>query len=490
MAEHKCRWQDREGEWRDCHLELTGELEQYANFNGEGQCIFHANEKDPGEFRSALAKLIKRWRKNRADHWNFSGFTFVDYAYSERNRHPNLFKFGRFPAKVSFEGAFFKGNPSFQNAEFQGVVSFKSAEFLLWANFAKAEFHGDAYFQGAEFQHGDAYFQGVEFHGDAFFEEAEFQENVYFEEAEFQGWAYFRRARFEKDVYLELVSFALFGDFEDCWIAGKSLWIWPGEGVKLDKESKAEIKRGKLRFYNLSVTDDGELDFRNNVLQKDCELVFEDCDMSRVRLEGTDCTQIKFYANKWAKPHNRVLVGDENLAREERDIGTSKSPVPWNLIQITYQQLAKRFREDFNHQLANDFDRGVFECRREAAKAEGWRGLPALIWITAYKWISDYSGNLWRNFLWWAGLVVVFAMLYSWFTGGYFDWPIDSAALDHMWRMTAYSLKSAIAVVGTDAALFGIEATKEVALLSAIQKLLSGILITLFIFTVRRRFKH
>ena len=53
----------------------------------EGKCIFHCEKKDPQQFRNALAKQIRQWRKKKAWKWDFGGWVFVDVE--ERS---NLFR--------------------------------------------------------------------------------------------------------------------------------------------------------------------------------------------------------------------------------------------------------------------------------------------------------------------------------------------------------------------------------------------------------------
>ena len=359
-----------------------------------------------------------------------------------------------------------------------------------------------------------------------FSKEADFSYSKFLGEANFDrygfgGYASFKGVRSASTVH-----------FNACRLHGELAWQW----VEPEQNRNAEgnqIARGLLKFADIVFETNGLLDLRRNPLADDCRIKLENCDMSRVLLEGTNCTRIAFRDNRWPEADDRLfgfirakrrVVGDELRARaggakavhteinfvsiQEPDspkpiIFDSPPELPWRLVEITYQQLARRFREDFNHPLANEFDRGVFEVRRQHHQENmGWwpwekfRHKSQYLWISAYKYASHYSGNLLLPLAWSAVVILIFAFLYgaldpyhSWFqpylvfSGSDVDWR-------HVWAMFALSVRSALALSPAGGTADGLPLGEGHLTLQAIERVLSALFITLFIFTIRRRFRH
>jgi uncharacterized protein YjbI with pentapeptide repeats len=449
-------------------------------------------------------------------------FTEVDFNSAEFTREAD-FGSAQFTGGAGFISAQFTGDATFSSAKFTGEVYFTSVQFTRYASFESAQFREDTDFWSAQFSWyadfesarftGMVNFQSAQFTGDATFESAQFTGDAFFESAQFARVADFGSAEFHKDLGFEYVSFGILGDFSECKIRGHVRLLWPGEGKSRIRPTKgeedrsltasAEIQRGKLLLKHLQIEPPGILDLRRNSLAPDCELAIEDCDMERILLEGTDCTKIRFYNCEWTVALDRAMVGDEWLARpylkrnllkrvglvlricHRRRLGLlrqlARAHVDWSLVVLTYQQLARRFREDFNHSVANDFDRGVFEMKRLMNRRflARWFGLAA--W---YRYLSNYGASLIRPLAILAASVIVFAWLYRGTT--YPDIHENGA-----WTSRDYlGLSLQVTYLNRAGLEFARGNSIGVNIFMALQVVLTATLVALFIFAVRRRFRH
>ncbi len=211
--------------------------------------------------------------------------------------------------------------------------------------------------------------------------------------------------------------------------------------------------------------------------------------MHSILLEGTDCSKINFYNCTWPNIRGRWVAGDEYLewnsqypSTYQSDTYKCKKSVDSSRLAITYQQLAKNFREKFDHPKANDFDRGIFEMRRRAGfQRGGFRGLSNYALISCYKWLSNYSGSLLRPLLWLLVSIPLFAF-------AYLKISINSEVYKSFWN----SLKLSVQIASLNR--IGFETIRgdliRVDVLAALQVVCTATLVALFLFAIRRRFKH
>jgi hypothetical protein len=235
--------------------------------------------------------------------------------------------------------------------------------------------------------------------------------------------------------------------------------------------------------------------------------------MSHVLFQGTDCREIELYNVAfprwrewprwrrwlgWNEPenwcdHGRQLVGDEWMARHKPEF--YKERVPWGLISVTYQQLTDRYRKDLNHPAANDFERGIFECRFMSAKQNWKRDWRSILLLWCYKAASNFGGSILRP-AWIAAILTLMcawtygALINNWWVAWPWHWDIGAA-----WD----SIVTALRVVSLDRSWFSreVDASKMssfaravVSVIALVQTALTATLVTLFIFAIRRRFKH
>ncbi|MBU0508904.1 pentapeptide repeat-containing protein [bacterium] len=405
-------------------------------YRGGDKCIFHCEEKDPQEFRNELARQIRQWRNKGAGEWNFREWVFVD-----RQWEPNLFGRAVFPVNTVFGGAKFQTLACFVSARFKGFAFFNLAQFTKHASFGAAQFTGD--------------------------------------------------------VNLYHASFAVSANLTNVTTTGLVRLIWRGE----------EIKAGRLLLKSLCFksSPDGAqplLDLRNNELREDRKLIIKNTDLSRVLLTRTDCRQIEFYnIPKWAEWKGRRAVADEVFLRNDPTRFGKKSSdkeefdtPSWDEIAITYQQLVANFRKELDHPLANDFERGLFEARLMAAKEKGdWKNE----WLLGfYKCASDFSGSIWRPAYRLLSVILVCAIIYAGLLyGRELAWSASGIG-----NVIFKGLIAALRVASLDRGWFSNEVDWTLVnnvpfrfvltLVALLQTLFTAALVTLFIFSVRRRFKH
>lgn len=495
--------------YRDC---------QRAQLRDTGLCIFHApaSVKDPSEFEAELRAFLQDGRYHVFG-YNFSGFVFVSSS-----------------RKIQI----LKGLP------FKSTTSFREAVFCQWVDFTGTTFHGPADFSEAVFEK-EAEFVETRFIGDTYFNSARFKSGLWMQRATFEAMSVFNFCHLFKRILLDGVSFANLGLFTGCEIHGSVVYRWPGDMDKRGSDGKV-VPFGRLEISNPCFAAFNDiLDLGKNLLREQDQLtlskVREHGDMSHILLEGTDCTKVRFYDCAWPRLRSRNVVGDEYRARKwkrnlftllrlkfrqmirgklklRKRLHTTKQPTPWLLIAGTYEQLARRFHEDFNHVLGNDFDRGVFATRLLSTQGQTFIG--SKLWPLAFqpskKWIghtarstlcvtlkalkrffslgaffrytSFYGGSISLPFAWLLGITFLFAGLYQsivydgWLTLTNWIWPnkgliaaLRIAGLNRTWLVDELKGSTYELLVTT---------------LALAQVVITAILITLLIFAVRRRFKH
>jgi hypothetical protein len=390
----------------------------------------------------------------------------------------------------------------FYSTEFTEDISFAASVFRSIVNFSSSKFIRRTYFKSTIFRR-DAYFDKASFNSFADFSSAEFLQTAYFDIATFGKSSDFKSTTFSGSAYFRSVSFAILGNFDKCAIRNQVRWIWPGDGKKRDKEGNI-IERGVLRFTDLQFEEGSILDLRDNSFQDDCKLEIYDCKMKHIMLKGTDCTKITFYANAWPRYHGRIVVGDELEANKNRQRWYPRPEMKWNLIGITYQQLTRRFREIHEHKKANDFSSGVFEMQRLAPPISNrftrwiW-GDPHkapnnnIKWICRYllhflkrflslnsmfRYVSLYGISVIRPLLWLVVTTILFGAAYAVaFDSSLGDLLADALRVISVGRVEYEYLDRPEVGVGVE-------------FLKLLQRASAATLVALFIFAIRRRFKH
>lgn len=183
-------------------------------YRGGTECIFHAQEKDPQEFRNALAAQIRQWRNERAKTWDFRRWVFVDVERKGKfgSRLTNLFCNGVFPRGVSFFSATFTNSGNFSGARFFHDAAFSGTTFLSDADFSGAQYFGKADFFWSFFD-GNADFCGAVFRKQVRFPFTWFFTKLYFCDAVFIDGADFRDTYFLGKIHFGNAKFYKGADF-------------------------------------------------------------------------------------------------------------------------------------------------------------------------------------------------------------------------------------------------------------------------------------
>ncbi len=469
MSTHKCQYDG-------CDRPIY----QNPNFPTR-KCIFHCEEKDPQEFRNALARQIREWRSAKAKKWDFSGWMFVDI---ERKREyewqrSNLFRKAMFPADAVFENAVFVGTASLDHATFLGSANFTEVRFTGFANFFKCGFAGITSFEHTTFKEsahfrcavfdtelnrrpgirmGVVFFNRAAFLKDAVFKYAQFSVFASFEHTVFSGSGDFDAAILEANMNLSYASFGTLGSFSKIIVKNIVKLTWPGSGRIREMEGK-ERQPGKLSIEDVVFQESNPnrraiIDLRDNDLGGGARLAIRNTKMGRLLLSGTDCRLIE-WSNSSAydfgrrNPSTRRKLADEYYLINDPTVFGKDRP-QWDSVAVAYQQLTDRFRKDLNHPVANDFERGIFEARYMAAKQDWKTDWRSVILLSFYKGLSNFGGSIWRP-AWICGLIL---LLWSVFYGaiiykGEWGWPMD-------WSLALDSAVASLRVVSLDRHWFSV----------------------------------
>lgn len=177
-----------------------------ASFNG-------ANFSGYGGFNSATFSGDARFDSSTfSEGSDFKGAIFSGYSgfYNVTFSEEAAFSNATFSGSARFDSATFFGEASFNSATFSrdvsfksftifGYVDFSSATFSEGAGFGSATFSEDAFFNRAIFS-GEASFNSVTFSGYSSFDSAAFSREARFDGVTFSEEAKFDRARFAKPV--------------------------------------------------------------------------------------------------------------------------------------------------------------------------------------------------------------------------------------------------------------------------------------------------
>ena len=416
------------------HQDCSQELYQDSNYPTTDKCIFHAEQKDPLLFRTALTKQILLWRKEKKQYWDFRGFVFID-----REIRPNLFRNSVFPVSTDFEGASFKCSAIFESALFRHHVSFQSVIFAGTLDFRYTVFNKDANFRNVVLRY---------------------------------------------DADFSYASFLTYGDFLNCRIQGHVRFKWPGEGIC--RRNNKEVEPGTLQFDSPDIPEGCYLDLSNNSLAANCRLAIMNCnDMRRILLVGTDCTKIEFYNDQWVRIKGRLVVGDEYVASKESQVLKGVA-VDWGRIAITYEQLSKRYHDYYDYFRSNSFRNGYFEMRKRAEYVNGGlSGIANNVLITLYKVFSGYSSNLFRPIFWLLSFIcIIFPLIYA------ATKPVNTSIswLQNVEWLLHDSVKVSFLIRGD---LWILDITDLwIVILVALQRIVTFTLIALIILVIRRRFRR
>lgn len=509
-------------------------------------CIFHEQNLQTDQedtYRIKFTELIHTWIAEGKETWNFEGFWFppgIDLSNFEYPKEVS-FRRARFRGRVLFKEKTlhavdwsqceFSHGVRFERTSFAGIskwlelkcgngpLEFSGCSFaedfdLVGGSLdglivrGNSEFKGSVGFDGTQFM-GDVsldlvnfsgYFSlsrcsvyglffavGVRFGGVVRLDESTFLRGLFFHGSQLGELLSCEKAHFKERFELSCftlpssleMSYARFssvGLIHSCNIVKNVKLHWPGVGNAPTDAQGHPVERGTLIIENPDFGADTYLDISDNRSPSDSKFVLKSCDMSHILLRGSEVACVEFTdCQNWPSRGGRLVVADENILERSSDAEDL-----WKLA-ATYQGLVKNLG-DRDFRLANDFQAGVFESRRLAArKLLPKRGWNEFFWMSLYRLGSNYSTNMSRP-LWLLGaMVVTFAFAY-WRT----SWLPE---VDPLWP-NAFNVSLQVST------LFG--AGKEIVrdnsfvynLLVVVQAILTFACVSLFLLALRKTFRH
>lgn len=438
-----------------------------------------------------------------------------------------LFRRATFAGDSAFESAAFSGGANFVGATFAGIAGFHGAGFFGYANFNSATISGDAYFGQAAFS-GDAGFEGVIF-----------SEGTRFDAAAFSRNALFCRARFSKDARFDAAVFSGSAVFDGSTFSGNARF----DNARFERVATFSEDRSLGEpVENAVFKQDGS--FRNAVFEHQVAFSaqvaqpeggfagafygtrFADiADFSRSgppRPGTTDRNDgarmaVAFVEAFFEKTLILTDGSDQDAARAFRD-GTMKvvREIPAGaareelLDQLeagcrTVKIAMGKARDEVREQRYYRFQLQARHARKDTHWSERFFG-------RLYGLASDYGGSLGRPLMLLAGLAVVSGLFYWLWAAGLdlgvkadvaamrtrqsglglhdlfeaFSYAAARSLLANIWLAPQTDPQSWSAVfLNGHGAVWGF----AVRLASALQSILSGVLIFLFALAVRRRFQ-
>jgi uncharacterized protein YjbI with pentapeptide repeats len=375
--------------------------------NGE-KCIFHAETKDPNEFKAAFNQEFKDMEKKGK--FDFIGFIFPEIDFSNKIfSKPTDFVGATFQAETDFmraifkERVFFIGNEfqlqsaHFTEAQFEGIVAFVKTIFFV-TSFTDAKFHDFVLFDG------------VEFLGGVFFDGAEFQKGVSFKNTTFRRLANFQETTFKVSAsFFSGTTFQDEANFQSIF-QGEALF----DGVTfLNVSFTGAVFYGKITFVNcvfvgsavfngvLLTTDGSVLEFigdpqkpmpdlqqfwsrvETTIKKYELEEVWEEelndikdklnkimergrISLRNVSLRDTDMQKVRFLNVEWNREGlslgplrmERLVIYDEKLLKDVEE------PSNYEAVARIYWGLRRNYERNGRYAEAGDFYISEMEMRR------------------------------------------------------------------------------------------------------------------------------
>jgi uncharacterized protein YjbI with pentapeptide repeats len=499
-------------------------------------CIFHApnEEKKPTDFWEAFVRLYEKTvaefdnadpKGKRNIKLNCARFVFPRFvieAYFPRKVHVEAsflganFEYGAdfsqvvFYEDAFFSGAFFGGELNERekaeervnrNRALEVEAFFYGAEFRKSGMFNRTHFYCPAIFtavkQGGRVKNG-LYFLDSEFHdefrisecdikGDADFYGTTFEKNAEIVEATFHEDAIFAGTTFKGDAKFHGAEFYKKGIFDSTTFEKKIFLVGVASRFEKDDDGRRLYERGRGKI----VDPEAEVYLRNCDFLPGSKLVVDRTVLKKFSFANTrgleDFRIADFKGGVWKKPEEkRKVVYDEVLARR----GGEDDPTYEDAADV-YRRLRLNYETRLAYEAASDFHIGQMEMLLENPATSKLK--KSFLWW--YKWVSNFGESVGRPLIWFAGLWLLFAVV--WFFSGFpynggsvnFDltWPWLISANLEMAKDIEHSLLYSFKTFLTLPDLKGGVVSQTI---GAVQRLAGVSVITLFILALRRAFRR
>lgn len=413
---------------------------------------------------------------------------------------------------------------------FNGSAYFHASKIMGEATFDRVRFNGSAIYNGAIFNR-TASFRNTIFNGDVSFNGTGFIGNVNFSDLTFSGKAYFYNTIFSGDANFKDVTFIQYVGFwsaEFHGVVGFSNVIFNGSSEIRNVLICSRLVFGNckivkyLNFDSLRFEERGFVDFFNIKYEKDGEIILRSCSLSRFDGTGLVWRQLRIEGCHFEKRLGRAIICEEMQARWQRMHWLPRSNARWDILLQHYETLIAEFVRRDDDRKIYALTHSIFEMRRlmppldtvlgrilwrsknfaEYEKQKFWNpwwaipmrlllhvlkryfSLPAL-----YRIVSFYGGSVLMPAMWLLILTFGFGKLYQILiycsgnrSGRYLD-GLSLAFNNIAFSRSAISMELDFSNISGYAAL-------SISVLGVLQVLLTAIVTTMLVFSVRRRFKH
>ncbi len=373
-----------------------------------------------------------------------------------------------------FENTIFEKNAWFRNALFIGTANFNGAKFRNSQNalgdgsaFDRAVFQNTAYFKGATFNYLTTY------------SESRFMSAVYFDNGKFvplvdendvtSGAVDFRGSKFHGDVDFNGARLQVGAGFKECSFHRDALFLDTKFGGRADFNNSAFKAKTSFRRGHFTVPPT----FFEARLH-------EDTDFGDVQWNETE----KSYRPPW---RIRFFTKSQGKIESSPDFAADDAVRAWDRLAL----IMSRFEKPHERHT-------FYRLRMRAQRAAGIRG-PVFLANWLFDALCDYGWGLGRTLAWWAGHMVIMALVLTWCAK-------DTPSVDRpgcgpaLWESLVVSFANAHAIFSLgsqDGYLHDVRECLELAVrpewmmptVGTVQAVIGPILLFLLLLTIRNRFR-
>lgn len=393
----------------------TGNLGDYCIFHRHHDIVF-AGAQPQVNFMDELQKEID------SKNGNWRGFSFPP-AF----RLPNIVDF-QISAQFSIfnnlklEGVTFEEECRFTDSKFRGDVQFKTCHFKKNTDFTKCVFENKTELLTVFF-HGVVSFGESEFIDRAslrvnFAELAIFNSTIFKDAVTFSGWRNITlsssgtqsQSTFGSGTMItqqnQTITQMLIQSWQAFWRKAKALKDDFLKSVeKIFSYIKVEFEQLKRRFSTKRVGIEDFLVFvkegqlQNVTFYKPDQLVFNNVNMSKVYIAGTNFRGSRFLGVTWHQPKlKRNGLYEELFIRNSGDANLMQKEFPQ--LEESYRNIRATLEDNLNYQAAADFYVGEMNAQRSQLNILQRHFFSVVAW---YKAVSNYGTSVFtalRILLW------------------------------------------------------------------------------------------
>lgn len=369
-------------------------------------CIFHA----PEEIEPIESENKHFWNPARRESSKHDRFYELINTWNADTFNTRVFILPKTRINgISLSFRTLKESIILEECEFFGDVKFHNMVFSKLVILSGSIFNGDAYFNNSVF-HGTADFNNTVFKKNSDFSSCSFNSHAFFEKSSHKYCSY----AFSK--FNDLVIFSRLNsdriNFISCEFNGPCLLdsmhletINIGNN-RLEKPisfERCSIKRltytthvgERLTFNGGGFISSGDNEWFWDFRDSDCSRVaFHNMPLNHVDFTGADLLNTRFLFCSWDTGNKRyqALPRHENLLNSERSLNEL------NLLYESYQQLKDNLEASGDHHSSGDFHYRELEVRQEILKQRNIKPLERnILWF--YHFIADYGESYKKLFI-------------------------------------------------------------------------------------------